>query len=79
MSKTPIFARLRLAAGEEKHSKALKEPFISPGGHLHTDIGLEKSKLRERWLILALTSLLMMGSYYCYDNPAALHTLAWRV
>ena len=26
-----------------------------------------------RWLVLVLASLLSLGSYYCYDNPSALH------
>ena len=41
---------------------------------MHTTEGIEKSKLRVRWLVLALLSLLMSGNYYCYDNPAALYT-----
>lgn len=27
-----------------------------------------------RWSVLALSCLLMVGNYYCYDNPAALKT-----
>jgi hypothetical protein len=27
-----------------------------------------------RWGVLALSCLLMVGNYYCYDNPAALKT-----
>ena len=73
MSKTPIFARIRLAAGGNDRQKDLKEPFLTPGGTLHTDLKYEKSKLKVRWLMLSLTSMLMMGSYYCYDNPAALY------
>ena len=72
MSKTPVFARMRLAGSKERQ-RSLQEPFLSPGGSIHTDIKLEKSKLAVRWLMLALTSVLMMGSYYCYDNPAALY------
>ena len=41
---------------------------------MHTTEGIEKSKLRVRWLVLVLLSLLMSGNYYCYDNPAALYT-----
>ena len=26
-----------------------------------------------RWIVLVLGSLVTLGSYYCYDNPAALH------
>lgn len=73
MSKTPIFARIRLAASGNDRQKDLKEPFLTPGGTLHTDLKYEKSKLKVRWLMLSLTSMLMMGSYYCYDNPAALY------
>ena len=70
MSKTPIFARIRLAASGNDRQKDLKEPFLTPGGTLHTDL---KSKLKVRWLMLSLVSMLMMGSYYCYDNTAALY------
>ena len=35
---------------------------------------LEKSKLTVRWLVLLLLSLLMIGNYYCYDNPSALYS-----
>mmetsp|Transcript_26369 Transcript_26369/g.57769 ORF Transcript_26369/g.57769 Transcript_26369/m.57769 type:complete len:470 (-) Transcript_26369:160-1569(-) len=31
-----------------------------------------KSRLRSRWLVLVLSSLMQLGNYYCYDNPAAL-------
>ena len=27
-----------------------------------------------RWLVLVAACLMMVGNYYCYDNPAALHT-----
>ena len=33
---------------------------------------MEKSELRVRWLVLFLSCLLMIGNYYCFDNPAAL-------
>ena len=26
-----------------------------------------------RWLVLCLACLLMIGNYYCYDNPSALY------
>lgn len=26
----------------------------------------------QRWLVLALSCFLMLGNYYCFDNPAAL-------
>lgn len=32
----------------------------------------EKSQLRVRWLVLLLSCLLMIGNYYCFDNPSAL-------
>ncbi|KUF94985.1 hypothetical protein AM588_10005061 [Phytophthora nicotianae] len=32
----------------------------------------EKSELRVRWLVLFLSCVLMIGNYYCFDNPAAL-------
>lgn len=31
-----------------------------------------KSQSPLRWLILVLACLMMIGNYYCYDNPAAL-------
>ncbi|GMH54858.1 hypothetical protein TrRE_jg6886, partial [Triparma retinervis] len=34
--------------------------------------GLERSKLKVRWLVLVLACAMMIGNYYCYDNPAAL-------
>jgi len=33
-----------------------------------------KSRTRYRWVVLVLVSVVMFGSYYCYDNPAALNT-----
>uniref|UniRef100_A0AAV1V787 Lysosomal dipeptide transporter MFSD1 n=2 Tax=Peronospora matthiolae TaxID=2874970 RepID=A0AAV1V787_9STRA len=33
---------------------------------------MEKSELRVRWLVLFLSCVLMIGNYYCFDNPAAL-------
>lgn len=34
----------------------------------------EKSQSTWRWLILVLGCLMMIGSYYCFDIPAALKT-----
>ncbi len=73
MTKTPNLnasRRFRLGRKQPLTSKRLTEPFLSPGGSVHTTEGIEKSKLRVRWLVLALLSLLMSGNYYCYDNPA---------
>ncbi|OQR97464.1 Major Facilitator Superfamily (MFS) [Achlya hypogyna] len=33
---------------------------------------MEKSQLPMRWLVLVLSCTLMIGNYYCFDNPAAL-------
>merc|ERR1719498_1556432 len=33
-----------------------------------------RSRSSSRWLVLVLVSWVMFGSYYCYDNPAALNT-----
>ncbi|RQM20235.1 hypothetical protein B5M09_001587 [Aphanomyces astaci] len=33
---------------------------------------MEKSELPMRWLVLFLSCTLMIGNYYCFDNPAAL-------
>eukprot|EP00520_Triparma_pacifica_P017792 CAMPEP_0118668346 /NCGR_PEP_ID=MMETSP0785-20121206/20294_1 /TAXON_ID=91992 /ORGANISM="Bolidomonas pacifica, Strain CCMP 1866" /LENGTH=588 /DNA_ID=CAMNT_0006562907 /DNA_START=19 /DNA_END=1785 /DNA_ORIENTATION=+ len=35
-------------------------------------MALERSKLKVRWLVLVLACAMMIGNYYCYDNPAAL-------
>lgn len=32
----------------------------------------EKSDSVMRWPVLAFACLMMLGSYYCYDNPSAL-------
>lgn len=37
-----------------------------------------KPQLRRRWLILVLTALIMGGSYYVYDEPAALLSVMQR-
>ena len=75
--KYPFVAQLRFTSGERNHRHSqcsrLHEPFLSPGGSLHTTPGIERSQLHVRWLVLALTSLLMTGNYYCYDNPSALY------
>ena len=34
----------------------------------------EKSQLKSRWLVLFFLCIAMVGSYYSYDNPAALKT-----
>lgn len=34
-----------------------------------------RSRTWYRWPVLVLVSLVMFGSYYCYDNPAALATV----
>ncbi|RLN06394.1 hypothetical protein BBJ28_00011853 [Nothophytophthora sp. Chile5] len=33
---------------------------------------MEKSQQPVRWLVLFLSCVLMIGNYYCFDNPAAL-------
>lgn len=35
---------------------------------------LEKNKSPTRWIILVLGCLMLVGSYYCFDIPAALKT-----
>ena len=37
-----------------------------------TTMEVYKGSLCARWPVLALSSLMMIGSYYCYDNPSAL-------
>lgn len=34
----------------------------------------EKSQSKLRWMILVCACIMMIGNYYCYDIPAALHT-----
>ncbi len=38
------------------------------------DLVKEKSQSIMRWPILLFCCLMMIGNYYCYDIPAALHT-----
>jgi len=33
----------------------------------------ERNQSSSRWLVLALTCLMLVANYYCYDIPAALH------
>ncbi|OQS05172.1 Major Facilitator Superfamily (MFS) [Thraustotheca clavata] len=40
--------------------------------HLRRFTMVNKSNLRMRWLVLVLSCTLMIGNYYCFDNPAAL-------
>lgn len=37
-------------------------------------VGLKRPQLLLRWLVLFLLCIMMLGDYYCYDIPAALHT-----
>lgn len=39
-----------------------------------SNIILEKNQSVWRWAILVLGCLMMVGSYYCFDIPAALKT-----
>ena len=39
----------------------------------NSGLPVTKPELPARWLALLLMSLLLLGSYYTYDNPAALH------
>jgi MFS family permease len=41
----------------------------TPGGSV-----VARSELGVRWIVLVLGSFLLMGSYYCYDNPSALQS-----
>ena len=38
------------------------------------ETSFEKSKSPWRWVILVLGCLMLIGSYYCFDIPAALKT-----
>eukprot|EP00850_Spirogloea_muscicola_P022497 SM000298S10951 [mRNA] locus=s298:37789:41726:- [translate_table: standard] len=35
-------------------------------------MALARPDLSARWVVLALTSAIMMGAYFCFDNPSAL-------
>ena len=35
---------------------------------------VDKSQMRVRYFVLFLTCVLMIGNYFCFDNPAALKT-----
>lgn len=35
-------------------------------------MAFEKSDSLMRWPVLAFACFMMLGSYYCYDNPSAL-------
>ena len=35
---------------------------------------IDKSKSSTRWIVLVLACLMLVGSYYCFDIPAALKT-----
>jgi len=48
------------------------EPLLSPDFGGAPPVKFKKSSLRARWLVLLLSSLMLFGNYYCYDNPAAL-------
>ena len=52
---------------------------LKPDGQENTQdsnngISIEKSNSPYRWVILVLACLMMVGSYYSYDIPAALKT-----
>lgn len=47
---------------------------MSEVGHPHHPHLVEKSRSKLRWIILLLGCLMMVGSYYCFDIPAALKT-----
>eukprot|EP00937_MAST-01D_sp_MAST-1D-sp2_P005672 g5672.t1 len=76
MTRTPFFSRF--SSKQERAKRGLATPAPSrwgfgsgrsPGG---TPRSLERNQLRVRWLVLVLTCTLMIGNYYCYDNPSAL-------
>ncbi len=41
---------------------------------LQSTIPIEKSRSPLRWPVLLLACIMLVGSYYCYDIPAALKT-----
>eukprot|EP01138_Halocafeteria_seosinensis_P010257 gb/GECG01010475.1/.p1 GENE.gb/GECG01010475.1/~~gb/GECG01010475.1/.p1 ORF type:complete len:285 (+),score=11.79 gb/GECG01010475.1/:1-855(+) len=40
---------------------------------LKMPIPVVRSQLKARWLMLFLLCMALIGSYYCYDNPTAIH------
>ena len=65
----------RLLASPPEGS-TLSTPLINFGREERTPGGtvVKRSQLGVRWLVLALTCILLGGSYYCYDNPSALQS-----
>lgn len=45
---------------------------LLPTGEQSGDVKLTRASMSLRWTVLILSCLLMIGNYYCYDNPAAL-------
>ena len=74
MTKTPNLSALtRLKPLRSTPSPSpLAEPLLTGAQKRRLKRRRERSTRPERWLILFLSCLLMSGSYYCYDNPAAL-------
>ena len=57
----------------EQHVEDHHNPFpMGEGGVDERRRGLMIG-LHKRWLVLLLSSFMMVGSYYCYDNPSALN------
>lgn len=53
-------------------------PVSTPSYHHYTQANAEageltRAQLRSRWLVLVMSSMVLFGSFYSYDNPAALH------
>eukprot|EP00039_Didymoeca_costata_P016515 m.297845 g.297845 ORF g.297845 m.297845 type:complete len:690 (-) comp16404_c0_seq4:67-2136(-) len=55
-------------AGTKDESK----PLLPASNEFVGDAGTTRASLKVRWLVLVLSCLLMIGNYYCYDNPEAL-------
>ena len=48
---------------------------LNPSTKITTSPGLRKKMFKEtrwKWTMLVLVSVLMMGNYFCYDNPGVI-------
>jgi len=63
-------------SSKAKRKSKLNVTGQSPGGTLQVDQKplYDRSKSPFRWFILFISCFALFGSYYCYDNPTALHT-----
>jgi len=56
---------------EESHDNESRPLLPLPTSELESQ-RVSKASLKIRWIVLVLACLLMIGNYYCFDNPEAL-------